>query len=193
MSYPATSRFGLLTPDYTDGPAGADVPYWMRDMALKLDTAAIDAQGTIGNRPVSTVQQPGKAGRYYTTTDEVGGRRTYRDHGAGWDELVLSPHNSERLKIIRGSFRGDTLAILNGSGFSVTRRSGIVAGAYTVTFSAGYFSGQPAVTPAASASSGAIAAVLRGVVTDSFNVDTFTTTNGGNIDTTVLFIAIGPS
>ena len=58
----------------------ADVPTWMRDLALDLDgMVPSDAQGAIGSRPAA-----GTAGRYYTSTNEGAAPITYRDNGAAW-------------------------------------------------------------------------------------------------------------
>ncbi len=67
------------------------------DLAAEADTVsqaqserldeiiAIDSQGALASRPVSTPETPGKAGRYYWATDTLA---LYRDHGTGWTQVV---------------------------------------------------------------------------------------------------------
>lgn len=50
------------------------------------DIIAVDSQGTLANRPLSTPGNPGKIGRYYKATDTG---QLFRDHGGGWDEITL--------------------------------------------------------------------------------------------------------
>lgn len=83
-----TARRKNPYPELTDGPDGANVPYWVALLAQALDTAPIDDQGTLANRPVSTPGAPGIIGRLYTVKgdpDPAQNNKTYRDHGTGWD------------------------------------------------------------------------------------------------------------
>lgn len=79
------------------GSAVPDVPLWMGRLATDLSDVAKDNQGPVGGRPASSVTTPGVAGRWYTSTDETGGRRTYRDHGGGYDEVARVPITSRML------------------------------------------------------------------------------------------------
>jgi hypothetical protein len=79
-----TPRLGLPYP--TDANP-ADVPTWMRDLALDLDgIVPSDAQGALGSRPAA-----GTAGRYYTTTSEGARPITYRDDGTTWRKIDFVP------------------------------------------------------------------------------------------------------
>ena len=79
-----TPRLGLPYP--TDANP-ADVPTWMRDLALDLDgLVPTDAQGALGSRPAA-----GTAGRYYTTTNEGARPITYRDDGTAWRKIDYIP------------------------------------------------------------------------------------------------------
>lgn len=88
MATVTIGRWGLRVPDGSELP---NVPLWLNRLATDLSDVAKDNQGTLAARPVSTALSPGIAGRWYTTTDEAGGRRTYRDHGTGWEEIPLVP------------------------------------------------------------------------------------------------------
>lgn len=82
-----TPRWGLHYPVGTDAP---DVPLWMSELATDLDGVAMDDQGTLANRPTSTVQSPGKKGRYYFATDDTTGGPNgtlYRDTGTAWIQV----------------------------------------------------------------------------------------------------------
>lgn len=74
-----TTKLLLPYPLSTDGPDGADVPYWINLLAARLDAvaASYDA-GTIGSRPTA-----GKSGRFYRSTDETP-NQLYLDTGAAW-------------------------------------------------------------------------------------------------------------
>jgi hypothetical protein len=79
-----TPRLGL---PYPADANPADVPTWMRDLALDLDgLVPSDAQGALGSRPAA-----GTAGRYYTTTNEGARPITYRDDGTAWRKIDFSP------------------------------------------------------------------------------------------------------
>lgn len=84
-----TTRWALPYPVGTDIP---DVPNWMNQLAVALDNVAMDDQGTLAARPVSTGASPGKRGRYYLVTGDpsaVQNGRLYRDNGTGWDEIAI--------------------------------------------------------------------------------------------------------
>ena len=74
----ATSRWNLPYPELTDP---ADVPAAMKALAEPLDQVAMDDQGTLASRPVSTAVNPGKKGRYYYATDTG---VIYRDTATEW-------------------------------------------------------------------------------------------------------------
>jgi hypothetical protein len=79
-----TPRLGLPYPVDADP---ADVPTWMRNLALELDGyVPMDMQGAIGSRPAAGVQ-----GRYYTSTNEGAGITTYRDDGTAWRKFNYIP------------------------------------------------------------------------------------------------------
>lgn len=85
-----TTRWALPYPVGTDVP---DVPLWMNQLAVALDNVAMDDQGTLAARPVSTVGTPGKRGRYYLVTGDstaANNGRLWRDNGTGWDEVVTN-------------------------------------------------------------------------------------------------------
>lgn len=84
-----TTRRRNRYPLGSDGPA--DVPTWMNRLATDLDDAPRDGQGVLGDRPPQTPLAPGDAGQWFTTTDETGGRRIYRGHGTGYDEVATAP------------------------------------------------------------------------------------------------------
>lgn len=79
-----TTRLSLPYPVDADT---ADVPTWMRNLALLLDDqAAVDAQGPIASRPTA-----GKRGSLYTSTNEGAAPITYRDDGATWRRVSGIP------------------------------------------------------------------------------------------------------
>ena len=78
-----TPRWALPYPLGSDAP---DVPHWMQALAVALDDHAKDDQGPLGQRPVSTLQSPGKSGRYYYATDT---QQLFRDTGFSWVEIPI--------------------------------------------------------------------------------------------------------
>lgn len=80
-----TSKWALPYPVLADA---ADVPQWMQSLAVALDGVAMDSQGVIASRPVSSGGSPGKSGRYYRSTNESP-NKLYRDHGTGYDEILI--------------------------------------------------------------------------------------------------------
>src|SRR4051812_12191267 len=80
-----TSRWGLRYPAL-DGSDVADVPLWMNRLATDLDGVAMDDQGLLSARPVSTAGTPGKRGRYYYATDSG---QLFRDTGTSWVEIQV--------------------------------------------------------------------------------------------------------
>lgn len=93
MAIQNTPRWGHPYPQGTDGP---DVPAYLQALAVSLDRVAMDDQGTLANRPVSSVVSPGQSGRYYTATDAPlpgggTGRVTFRDYGTGWEQINPAP------------------------------------------------------------------------------------------------------
>jgi hypothetical protein len=85
-----TTRLGLPYPGPTDGPDGADVPYWAQALAEAIDGAALYDQGILADRPTSTAGSPGIAGRFYyvlgdSTTANNG--ILWLDYGTGWVSL----------------------------------------------------------------------------------------------------------
>lgn len=75
---PTTTRWGIRYPASIDP---ADVPADLQRLASDLDGVAMDDQGPLTNRPVSSPGTPGKRGRYYYATDNG---TLYRDFGTGW-------------------------------------------------------------------------------------------------------------
>jgi hypothetical protein len=74
-----TDRVGIPFPELDEL---ADGPLYMGALAQHLDTrVALDDQGPIASRPISTPAAPGTRGRYYFGTDTG---LVYRDHGTGW-------------------------------------------------------------------------------------------------------------
>lgn len=85
-----TPRLALPYPGGTDGPDGADVPFWIADLANALDGAALYSQGILSSRPVSTSGTPGIAGRlYYVTGDSTTANNgiLWLDFGTGWTQV----------------------------------------------------------------------------------------------------------
>src|SRR4051794_33091856 len=76
---------------------------------------AIDGQGTLAARPVSTVGSPGKRGRYYFATDT---NQVFRDFGTGWVEVGDSAFNviAENEFGIGANAAGDYGCITGGTG-----------------------------------------------------------------------------
>lgn len=83
-----TTRLDLPYPDSTDGPDGADVPYWLQALAEALDGAATIDLGNLADRPVSTVGSPGVAGRFYVSLDQTP-KQVAVDLGTSW--LTIYP------------------------------------------------------------------------------------------------------
>lgn len=111
-----TTRWALPYPAGTDVP---DVPLWMQSLAVALDNVAMDDQGTLAARPVSTVGSPGKRGRYYLVTGDptpANNGRLWRDNGAGWDEIVTNvpvvtalpgtPYDGQEIRFLADSTNG---------------------------------------------------------------------------------------
>jgi len=79
MAGALTSRYALPYPVGTDAP---DVPYWMQNLAVKLDgIITTDGHGTLASRPAA-----GLSGRLYT---DDATQITYRDTGSAW--VALNP------------------------------------------------------------------------------------------------------
>ena len=76
---PASPKWEIPYPALTDSASMDDQ---ISAMAFSLDNIAKDVpQGTLANRPVSTIGTPGKIGRYYYATDYA---VLFRDFGTGW-------------------------------------------------------------------------------------------------------------
>jgi microcystin-dependent protein len=72
-----TRKLGLPYPDLTDGPDGANVPYWMEGLARRLDAATVGYdQGPLSSRP-----DPQYPGRLYYATDVA---TLFLDTGTAW-------------------------------------------------------------------------------------------------------------
>jgi hypothetical protein len=80
---PTTPRWTLRYPALSSTP---DVPLDIHNLASDLDGVAMDDQGLLSARPVSTVGTPGKKGRYYKATDTG---QLFRDNGTGWDAIPI--------------------------------------------------------------------------------------------------------
>lgn len=76
-----TNRWGH---PYPEGSDKADAPYFFQKLAESVDNVAMDDQGAFSSRPTSTVESPGKKGRYYYATDKG---ILYRDTGTSWIEV----------------------------------------------------------------------------------------------------------
>lgn len=84
-----TTRLQLPYPGLTDGPDGADVPYWLQQLADALDGAALYSQGILANRPASTPSTPGVPGRFYYIEGDSNPANDgvlWVDFGTGWAE-----------------------------------------------------------------------------------------------------------
>lgn len=84
-------RLALRVPTSGDNP---DIPADFLRLATDLSTVALDDQGTLAARPVSTVGAPSnKPGRYWYVTgdgDATQNGRLWRDTGAGWVEVMMN-------------------------------------------------------------------------------------------------------
>lgn len=84
----ATSRLGITYPKETSPRSDApDIPLHIKNLAVILDTAAIDGQGSIGSRPTSTPVSPGVPGRYYYVSSGAETGQMFRDYGTGWEDI----------------------------------------------------------------------------------------------------------
>lgn len=79
-----TIRLRLPYPDGADGPAGPDVPHWMRALAVALDDSVIYDQGFLSARPSSGVE-----GRMYYAIDD--GCLYYDTGRDGWVPSAWQP------------------------------------------------------------------------------------------------------
>lgn len=89
---PATvGKWALRVPEDADNP---DIPQDFLNLATDLSNVAMDDQGTLAARPVSTVGAPSlKPGRYWYVTgdgDASQNGRLWRDTGAGWVEVGMN-------------------------------------------------------------------------------------------------------
>ena len=85
----------------------------MLRLATDLDAVAMDDQGTLAARPVSSGGSPGKRGRYYKSTDDG---RMWRDNGTGWDEIPFvqptigalpsTPYDGQEIYILADATNG---------------------------------------------------------------------------------------
>lgn len=88
-----TSRLKL---PYPEGNDAADVPSDVRNLALSIDKAAIVSQGTLAQRPISTVSSPGINGRFfYVTGDPTAANNgiLWFDTGSGWSAVNSNINN----------------------------------------------------------------------------------------------------
>lgn len=82
-----TPRLGLPYPGLTDGPDGADVPYWVQALAEAVDNAALYSEGILASRPTSTAGVPGIEGRFYYVIGDATPANNgilWLDYGTGW-------------------------------------------------------------------------------------------------------------
>lgn len=84
-----TTRMGLSRPTTTEAPLGPAAFIALTD---ELDPiCALDDQGILASRPVSTPSTPGIRGRYYFVTgdpDPSQNGNLWRDNGIGWDLIA---------------------------------------------------------------------------------------------------------
>lgn len=83
---PHTTSRGLPYPDIDDGPA--DVPLWLMNLAVALNTWVEFGYGLRADRPVSTPGSPGKQGRVYVSSDFPG--ILSFDQGTSWLDIGIS-------------------------------------------------------------------------------------------------------
>ena len=99
-----TTRGAIPYPDAAD----PDMPRLdIQALAEHLaDIIAIDDQGPVAGRPVSTPESPGVVGRYYYATDQ---KLLFRDFGTGW--LVLEPRTGVVYEVQPGLLDGQKMII----------------------------------------------------------------------------------
>lgn len=100
-TYYETPKHGLKA--ITGTSLISDIDVALKTLADQLDALiATDSQGLLAARPVSSPGQPGKTGRWYKSTD---GGLLYRDHGQGYDQVVLGddPRLSDARAVADGS------------------------------------------------------------------------------------------
>lgn len=125
---PNTTRGAIPYPTLATIP---DVPADLSALALRLDTIiAIDDQGALASRPVSTAGSPGIRGRYYLATDQTP-HVLYRDYGTGWDQIG-SDARVDYIDTIRTGRVAAAGTISGGTGFTVNKTG---TGLYSITFS----------------------------------------------------------
>jgi len=85
----ATPRLGLIRPLGTDAVQQLRLSIGSTQDSVEANTA-IDGQGSLASRPVSTAPTPGIRGRYYFVTgdpDTTQNNRLWRDMGTSWVEV----------------------------------------------------------------------------------------------------------
>lgn len=133
-----TTRLALPYPEGADGPDGADVPYWMQALAVALDGAALDDQGILADRPVSSGGSPGIKGRYYMVKgdpDTTQNGILWRDNGTGWDAINIAAnvlHAADKSSTSAQSFAGGIVSTNDHEGIGYDVGAG---GAVTQTTS----------------------------------------------------------
>lgn len=111
-----TTRWGHPYPVSTDPPAGHTE---IQALALSVDGVAMDDQGTLANRPVSTSGNPGKKGRYYFVAGDgtpANNGILWRDNGTGWDAITPGDDSIVTAKLADGAVTGPKLAAGVGGG-----------------------------------------------------------------------------
>lgn len=147
MTIQHTPRLQLPYPKETAPRTdSADVPRDVAALAVALDSAALDDQGILADRPVSTVSTPGIAGRYYFVTgdaDPAQNGRLYRDNGTGWNEIASVGSTSGTLaqrpaanSVRAGSFyyATDQVALYRSDGTAAWTRVTEAAGKCSLIF-----------------------------------------------------------
>lgn len=188
-----TTRWALPYPQL-DGLIAADVPQWMHDLAFALDGVAMDDQGTLANRPVSTSGSPGKKGRYYYVTGDataINNGILWRDHGTGWDCVggKIQPRDATDVPVtlIRAAIDSGGGDVIPGGGYTVNHTG---TGVYVIAFTPDPFNGTPVVVASSTVGS-AIIVTVPAIASGSCTVKTFDAA-GAAIDAAFMLIAVGP-
>lgn len=174
------------------GPLIGDATLHVTGATTLSSTLNVSGTSTLGALTASTINSSGQitgtSSLVISGTAQLNGVvRMGSDVEAGSSRVVISAANAgSSLAIVRGRVNSSGGAA-GGEGFSSVRNS---TGQYTVTFTGGSFSDDPAVTVSATNVGNSFVASLGNTPSPSgFQVSTF---NGGsNVDEGFCFIAIG--